>query len=82
MEYRRNRKRQTIKRRLLRALVIAAIYVGLMAGAVTLFLGSVWVVRNTVYGWSVMLMLCIVMGVWMFFCLNREEAGSRRVRYS
>lgn len=82
MEYRINRKRQVVKRRLLRALVIATVYAGLMVGAVTVLLGSLWLIQNTAYGWCAMLMICMLVGAWMFFRLSQEEVEQRRLQCS
>ena len=67
------RRRQWIKRRIMRWLVIAAIYFGLIWTAVTVVLGGVWLVKNTVYGIWLLLGLCMLIGGWLFLGM-REEA--------
>ena len=82
MEYMMMRKRQMMRKRILRLIVIAGIYAGLLLGAVAAFLGMVWFIKNTVYGWWVVLIGCLFVGGWLFFCLAREGCLGRTVRYS
>ncbi len=76
------RRRNQLKKRMLRWIVIAAIYMGLLAGAVTIFLGSVWFLKNTANGWWVLLVLCLVIGGWLFFRIMGEGQTRTSVRYS
>lgn len=82
MEYTMMKKRQMIKRRILRWLVIAAVYAGLLMGAVTVSLGVVWIVKNTLYGWWLLLVVCLLVGGSLFFRITREGCMNQNVRYS
>ena len=77
MERARIRRMQLVRRRVMRWLVIAAIYLGLLTGTVTLVLGSVWFVKHTVYGWWMLLGLCLFVGGWLFFRLSQEGQMTR-----
>ena len=82
MEYTMMRKRQMAKRRILRWLVIAAVYAGLLMGAVAVSLGVVWIVKNTLYGWWLLLAACIMVGGSLFFRFYQEGCMSQNVSYS
>lgn len=82
MEVMMMRKRQMVKRCILRLMVIGAVYAGLLLGAVAVSLGVVWFVKNTVYGWFILLVGCLMVGGWLFFRLTREGCVGRTVRYS
>ena len=82
MEVMMMRKRQMVKRYILRLMVIGAVYAGLLLGAVAVSLGMVWFVKNTVYGWFILLVGCLMVGGWLFFRLTREGCVGRTVRYS
>jgi len=82
MEYTMMRKRQMAKRRILRLLVIGAVYAGLLMGTVAVSLGMIWILKNTVYGWWLMLVGCLVVGGWLFFRLSKEGCVNHTVRYS
>ncbi len=82
MEVMMMRKRQMVKRCILRLMVIGAVYAGLLLGAVAVSLGMVWFVKNTVYGWFILLVGCLMVGGWLFFRLTREGCVGRTVRYS
>ena len=82
MEYTMMRKRQMVKRRILRWLVIVAVYAGLLMGAVTVSLGMVWIVKNTLYGWWLLLAACMMVGGGLFFRFYQEGCMSQNVSYS
>ena len=82
MENMMMRKRQMIKRRMLRLLVIAAVYAGLLLGSVAASLGLIWFIKNTIYGWCMLLVGCVLVGGWLFFRLTREGCVGRSVRYT
>ena len=81
MEY-MMRKRQMTKRRILRLMVIVAVYTGLLLGAVAVSLCMIWFIKNTVYGLWLLLTSCLMVGGWLFFRLTREGCVSTTVRYS
>lgn len=82
MEYTMMRKRQMARRHILRWLVIGAVYASLLMGAVVVFLGMVWILKNTVYGWWLLLIGCLTVGSWLFFRLSQEGCVNHTVRYS
>lgn len=80
MEYTRSKKRQMAKRKVMRCLVIAAVYLAMLTGALTVFLGSVWFVKHTVCGWWILLMGCMAVGGWLFFRFAQEGITRAPVR--
>lgn len=50
------------RRKMMRLMVCALIYLALLVGTVVLFLGSVWFLKNVGYGWLMISLLCLVIG--------------------
>ena len=66
------RRRNLMRKRIMRLLVIALIYSGLLATTVGVCLGGIWILKNTIYGWCMLLIVCLITGGWLFFRIGEE----------
>jgi len=68
------RSRQRIKRMILRWAVIGMIYMGMLLGAVLVFLGVVWLMKNVRYSSFVLSVLCLLAGGILFFRITKVRS--------
>ena len=81
MERMRERKRLQNRRRVQRLVVTALVYLALLTAAVVGFLGGVWILKHTGYGWLMLMVLCFGIGGWLFFQLAEEGQASSSLIY-
>ena len=72
------RRRQLTKKKIMRWLVIAAIYLGMVWAALVAVLGCIWLVKNTVFGIWLLLGTCLLLGGWLFLGMREEALQNRR----
>lgn len=74
MDKKYQQSRQRIKKMILRGIVIATVYMGIVLGMVIIFLAGIWLIKNILYSSIVLSVLCLAVGAGLFFCLTREQS--------
>ena len=75
----KRKNRRLIKRQILRLLVTAVVYMGMMLGVVLLFFAGIWIWKNTDYGCMIIIASCLTAGGGLFLQFSREEGSKKKV---